>query len=347
MNADQFTRTRQADWQALTQLLEQCQNGVGRLTPADIQRLGNLYRAATSDLALAQREFPQARVTAYLNQLVARGHAVIYRGEPASWRQLKEFVGTGFPLLFRTALPFIVAAALLFGLPALIGTVVLAVEPAHVNWLAPAGVQTLVAQIEEGALWTDIPVAERPYASSFIMTNNIRVSFLAFAGGVTGGLLTVYVLIFNGLLLGAVTGLTAHYGIGFELWTFIIGHGVLELSAIFIVGGAGLMMGWALLSPGLQRRRDALTAAARRAVRLVLGSIPVLVVAGIIEGFVSPNEAIPWPVKWGVGLLTGVLFYGYLWLAGRRALASELSADPFGLPAVTASSALSARDTDR
>ena len=186
-------------------------------------------------------------------------------------------------------------------------------------------IATAIAQIEQGELWTDIPVDERPYASSFIMTNNIQVSFLAFAGGVTGGLLTVYVLLFNGLLLGGITGLTAHYGIGLGLWTFVIGHGVLELSAIFITGGAGLMMGWAMLNPGLLRRRDALMLAARKAVLLVLGCIPVLITAGVIEGFLSPNAAIPWPVKWTVGVLSGLLFYGYLWLAARRADATASS----------------------
>ncbi|MCB9162591.1 MAG: stage II sporulation protein M [Caldilineaceae bacterium] len=325
MNADSFTRARQDDWQALTRLLEQSSNGVAQLSPAEVQRLGNLYRAATSDLALAQREFPQARVTAYLNQLVARGHAVIYRGEPVAWRQLKTFVRTGFPCLFRDALPFIVAAALLFTLPALLAGVAMLLDPGRAAWLLPADAQRLVVQIEQGELWTDIPVDERPYASSFIMTNNIQVSFLAFAGGVTGGLLTVYVLLFNGLLLGGITGLTGHYGIGFDLWTFVIGHGVLELSAIFITGGAGLMMGWALLNPGLLRRRDALMLAARKAVLLVLGCIPVLITAGVIEGFLSPNAAVPWPVKWTVGVLSGLLFYGYLWLAARRAGATASS----------------------
>lgn len=318
MNADQFTRSRRDDWENLTQLLDRSENGVKNLTPVDIQQLGNLYRSATSDLALAQREFPRTRVTAYLNQLVARGHAVIYRGKPAVWRQWSAFVRTGFPLLFREALPYIAVAALLFVLPALLSAVAMATDPARASWLLPAGAHDLVEQIERQELWTDIPIDERPYASSFIMTNNIQVSFLAFAGGVTAGLLTVYVLLFNGLLLGGITGLTAHHGIGFDLWTFVIGHGVLELSAIFISGGAGLMMGWSMLNPGLLRRRDALMRSARHAVQLVLGCIPILIVAGLIEGFISPNESIPWSLKWGIGLLTGILFYGYLWLAVRR-----------------------------
>jgi uncharacterized membrane protein SpoIIM required for sporulation len=125
-------------------------------------------------------------------------------------------------------------------------------------------------------------------------------------------------MVFNGLIIGGLTGLTAHYGVGFELWTFVIGHGIIELSTIFIAGGAGLMLGWAIIRPGLMSRRDALTVAARKAVRLVIGCVPLLVIAGVIEGFISPAEGIPWPVKWGIGLGSGLLLYAYLFLAGRR-----------------------------
>jgi uncharacterized membrane protein SpoIIM required for sporulation len=150
------------------------------------------------------------------------------------------------------------------------------------------------------------------------MTNNIRVSFLAFSSGVTAALLTVYVMIFNGLLIGGLLGLTSHYDVGFELGTFMIGHGVIELTTIFIAGGSGLMLGWAIIHPGLLRRRDALALAARKALRLIMGCVPLLVIAGVIEGFISPNENLAWPIKWSVGLLTGVLLYGYLLLAGRE-----------------------------
>jgi len=191
------------------------------------------------------------------------------------------------------------------------------VQPASAYWLLPADVQNLIRTIERKELWTDIPVAQRPYASSFIMSNNIQVAFLAFGGGMLAGLFTVYTLVFNDLILGGLTGLTAHYGIGFELWTFIIGHGVIELSVIAIAGGSGLMLGWAMLQPGLMRRRDALALAARRAVRLVIGCVPLLVVAGTIDGFLSPS-ALAWPIHWAVGLGSGALLYAYLLFVGRR-----------------------------
>lgn len=317
MRVDKFYESRQSDWRKLSDLLDRSQNGVQQLVPEELDSLSRLYRAATSDLALAQRDFPQHQVTRYLNQLVARAHALVYRGEPLAYNRLLRFATTGFPRAFREALPFILVAALLFLLPALASAVSTAVHPPAARWLLPAEAQDLIPMIERQELWTDIPIAERPYASSFIMQNNIRVAFLAFGGGILFGALTLWVMAYNGLLLGALTGLTIHHNVGFELWTFVIGHGVVELSVIMIAGGAGLMLGWALIHPGMIRRRDALTLAARKAVRLLIGCVPLLMIAGTIEGFISPNETIPWPVKWGIGVGSGVLLYSYLLLSGR------------------------------
>jgi uncharacterized membrane protein SpoIIM required for sporulation len=318
MQANQFYQSRQADWKKLTDLLDRSQRGMNKLTPEEVNNLSRLYRAATSDLALAQRDFPHERVTIYLNQLVARAHAVIYRSEPLATNRLIRFVTTGFPRTFRESLPFFLVAALFLILPALASGFWTAQQPEAAIWLLPPQAQRLIPMIERQELWTNIAVNERPYASAFIMRNNIQVSILAFGSGILAGVVTLWLMIFNGLLLGGITGLTIYYDVGFELWTFVIGHGVIELSVIFIAGGSGLMLGWALLQPGLLRRRDALTLAAQKAVWLIIGCIPLLVIAGLIEGFISPAETLPWPVKWGVGLVSGVILYSYLFLAGRE-----------------------------
>lgn len=318
MQLDQFLQSRQTNWKALVQLLDRSQSGVERLSTEDINQLGRLYRAATSDLAVAQRDFPNQRVTTYLNQLVARAHSVLYRSEPLSFKRLLHFATTGFPRAYRESWVFTLTAALLLIIPALAAGISTAFEPASARWLLPPEAQYLIPTIEKQELWVDIPIEERPYVSSFIMRNNIQVAFLSFGGGVLAGLFTVWVMAINGLILGGLTGLTAHYGVGFELWTFVIGHGVIELSVIFVAGGSGLMLGWAILQPGLSRRRDALAVAAGKAVRLVIGCVPLLVLAGTIEGFISPAESIPWPIKWAVGLGSGVLLYGYWLLAGQN-----------------------------
>jgi uncharacterized membrane protein SpoIIM required for sporulation len=318
MRVNEFYQSRRGDWETLSRLLEQSQKEISGLSETQVRDLARLYRATTSDLALAQRDFPRNEVTVYLNQLVARAHAVVYRSEPLALRRLWQFATTGFPRLFRETWIFPFIAALFFVLPAIASGLVTYSSPQSATLLLPPEAHRLIGIVENKELWIDMPVEERPYISAFIMRNNIQVSFLAFASGLTAGLLTLWVLFMNGLMIGTLTGLTAFHGIGFELWTFVIGHGVIELTIIFIAGGSGLMLGWAILRPGLMRRRDALAQAARKAVYLLLGAVPWLVVAGTIEGFISPNETIPIPIKWMVGIGSGILLYGYLLLAGRE-----------------------------
>ncbi len=317
MRPNQLLEVRQKEWQRLDQLVTRSQSGVDNLSPTEVQEMGRLYRAASSDLALAQRDFPNHRVTVFLNQLVGRAHAIIYRGRPMARHQVRRFFSHDFPRTFRDLGPFVLAAACFFMVPALLAGLIILLDPQAAEWLLPAELQSLIPGLEDQSLWTDIPVNERPYASTFIMQNNIQVSVIAFAGGILAGIPTAWILMFNGLILGGLTGLTANYGLVFGLWTFVIGHGVIELSVIFMAGGAGLSLGWAILRPGLLSRRDALMLAARKTVILVLGGVLLLVVAGLIEGFISPAEGLPWPVKWLVGLGSGIALYGYLLRAGR------------------------------
>jgi uncharacterized membrane protein SpoIIM required for sporulation len=318
MRVDEFYQSRKNDWEALSHLLDRCQNDMRGLSEAQVRDISRLYRAATSDLALAKRDFPRNEITVYLNQLVARAHAVVYRSEPLALKRLWHFAVKGFPRLFRETWIYTFIAAMFFILPAVAGGFATYANPKLATALLPPGAHRLISIVEDKELWVDIPVEERPYAASFIMTNNIRVSFLAFASGLTAGLMTLWVLFFNGLMIGTLTGLTSYHGIGLELWNFVIGHGVIELSIIFIAGGSGLMLGWSILRPGLLRRRDSLAQAARKAVYLLLGAVPWLVVAGTIEGFISPNNDIPASIHWAVGIVSGIFLYSYLLLAGRE-----------------------------
>ena len=305
---------RRPDWERLTTLVNRARSGLMRsLSDVELTELGQLYRAATSDLAIAQRDYPRHAVTTFLNQLVGRAHATVYRGEPLGWRRAWRFLTTGFPRLYRETFAFTLAAFLMFAAPGIIAGIVAANDPAIADWL---GLQRMAEMMRHQELWTDIPISDRPWASSFIMTNNIQIAFTAFAGGALAGLLTIYILVINGLHIGAVLGLSAHYGLLVPLGSFIVGHGVLELSTVFVAGGSGLMLGWAILQPGLLRRRDALAQAARKAVRLIVGCAMLLVIAGIIEAFISPSALHPL-VKLAVGALTGAALYTYLAFAGR------------------------------
>src|ERR1700685_2235908 len=165
--------------------------------------------------------------------------------------------------------------------------------------LGPAMIET----IEQHHMWTESIVTIKPLASSGIMTNNLSVAFSMFALGITGGLGTIWMLTLNGLLLGVVGAATARAGMALQLWSFVAGHGALELPAIFISGGAGLEIARGMLFPGLLPRRESLALAGGRAARLMIGIVPMLIVAGILEGFVSPS-GLAIPLKF---LLSGVL----------------------------------------
>ena len=315
-NLNQFVRRNQADWRRLEALLDRAEKSMQALSDEELDDLGRLYRQATSDLALAQRDFPNQKVARHLNGLVARAHAVIYRGEPFRMRALRQFFTRTFPQIYRRLWPYTLTAFLVFLVPAIIAFFAVLRNPDAIHLLLGRNAQDLVQQVQEGKMWTEIAPAVRSAASTAILTNNIQVMFLTFAGGVSAGLLTLYVLLVNGLQIGALFGLLQIHGMSANLAEFIIAHGVIELSVIFLSGGVGLYMGDGLLRPGLLRRRDALAARARVGVQAILGGIPLLVIAGLIEGFISPSH-LPWQLKAAVGAVSGLLLYGYWLLAGR------------------------------
>lgn len=313
MQVNEFIQLREGDWQQLDTFIRR-QRGRAPLTAREVHELGQLYRAVTSDLAVARRDYPGQPVVTFLNGLVTRAHSTIYQADVNDFGAFARYFTQTIPRAFRAMLPFTLAAFLLFMLPALIAFRLLSVSPEQ----APAfGLDGQRVILEQSETWTDIPEGSRPFVSTFIMANNIRIAILAFGGGIAFGLFTVYILVFNGLVIGGVLGLAAHYGMAGALLDFIIGHGVVELSIIFIAGGSGLALGWALLNPGAHTRRDALSKMARAVVPLVVLAIPALIVAGLIEGFISPTDA-PTMLKVIVGVGAGALLYTYLLRGGSR-----------------------------
>jgi uncharacterized membrane protein SpoIIM required for sporulation len=317
MLAEDFITTKKPTWERLTSLLDQARAGLTALSAEDLVELGRLYRTATSDLAVARRDYDGHRVTEYLNGLVARAHGTIYQRKAAGRRGLRTFFWETFPRAFRATWPYTLAAFLMCFIPALIGFTTAVSDPAAGVALYPA-VEPIVDDIRLGnEWWRSINEEGRSASAALIMTNNIRVAILAFGGGMLLGTLTLYVLVQNGLMLGVVAGAAQAYGFSGNLWGFVAAHGTIELSVIFIAGGAGLQLGWSVLRPGMLTRRAALIVAARRAAHILLGCIPLLVIAGLIEGFVSPSS-LPFPFKLAISIGSGIAMYGYLILAGRE-----------------------------
>ncbi len=290
-------------------------NGLGRLSVGEIEALGTAYRQVVSDLAIARRDFPEDQLTASLNALAARAHLRLYRAPPGSWRRLGRFFTVEFARRLGEARGYVLVAAALLLVPAA-WAYVAALQSATVR--AALVPPQMLAVMERGKTWTDMPPEVRPAMAALIFTNNIRVSFFAFAGGVLLGLGTVYALVFNGLLLGGVLGAAQWYGVLGLLGAFVSPHGYLELSLVVVAGAAGLVLGDALLRPGLRRRRDALTLAGRRASVLVLGASPLFVAAGLIEGFVSPS-GLPAGVRVALGpVVWAAVVGGLVWLGRKR-----------------------------
>jgi uncharacterized membrane protein SpoIIM required for sporulation len=313
MTVDRFVEDRRARWARLGNLIFEASGRVARLGPDDVLELGRLYRSASSDLAVARRDFALDAATERLNDLVAAAHALVYSEAPTSGRRLRGLLLRELPATVRANSRYTAVSLAAFAIPLIATFAIGLLLPEIAATALPAETRQHLA---ERRLWTDIPEGVRPLLGPLIIVNNVRVAVVAFAGGLTGGALTLYLLVANGAYLGTVLSVVQGYGLAGGLLTFIAAHGPLELSCIVLSGGAGLRLAWALLRPGERSRRDALRLAGTQAIRVMLLVVPTLGVAGILEAFLSPSDA-PLVLKVTVGLVAGVALWTYIALVGR------------------------------
>ncbi|HVF49615.1 MAG TPA: stage II sporulation protein M [Pyrinomonadaceae bacterium] len=321
--SEHFIRERKNAWQRLEDLLTLLDgSSLRRLHREEVRELGRIYRRTASDLAIARAESRDPRLVNYLNSLVIRAHGRIYRAEAGEGgRRVRNFFLRDFPCTFRRTWRFTATAFTTFMLFAVLGYLG---TWRDAGFSELAGVDPFFREFiinTQTRWWSSLNEANQVWGG-FIMANNIWVMFRAFAyGAILFGFGTLYELARFGANIGATLALTYRAGFGGELLTFMSGHGVLELSAIFISGGAGMLFGSAILFPADISRLDALRLRGHEAIQLVVGCVPLLVVAAIIEGFISPAPISP-VIKLTIALITFVTLYSYLLLAGREETAT-------------------------
>ena len=337
-----FMKSQAPVWQELEELLRGVDlQGLKSFDIARARHFGKLYRTVSSDLIRARTEMVDATVIDYLNDLVARSYAHIHAGnkihqkratdEPPSPNHstgaphvVLDFFLKEFPRLFRAEWKAISLAAAVFLSGAAFSAIATSVDPSSLGVLIPEDHQELTPQEriaeEHSAGGTRLGSGDNSAAfSSFLFTHNIQVTFLVFALGITFGVGTLFVLFTNGIMIGS---LAVHYhvnGGGLFFWAWILPHGIPEITVVCIAGGAGLIVARGLWMPGVLSRKDAVVKEARRAVRLIVGGMPLLVLAGVIEGTISQmhEPMVPAWLKLAFAVLIGIGTYAYLLLAGR------------------------------
>ncbi len=312
MNVQRWMARRETSWRQLETLLTQAEKGgLKTLSAGQVRQLASLYRSVSADLARAKGHGVSQTIIKDLQRLTSRSYSQIYQGSRRQeWQALGEFCRYGFPAAVQQSWAYIAVATALFFFGGLVGWWFAWRDPAFLTLVL--GQEFVEAVKTSQELWTVSIMGIEPVASSGIMINNIGVALWALIGGITmfvpqvpmitpPGAFTVFVLVFNGVMIGCVGVLVAQANLAYDLWAFVFPHGALELPAIFMAGGAGLLLARGILLPGPYRRADALKHYGLQAAQLLYGIVPMLVVAGLIEGFFSPQTWIPNGIKYAVG----------------------------------------------
>ena len=287
-----FAARKRPRWAEFQQLAERAAgHGLDSFASHELPDFAARYREVAADLARARTYGVDEATLEHLERLAAAGHNALYRDERGTWRRVWEVLIRECPAAIRQARGYIAVACLAFLLPAAAGYLLMREQPDLALDLLPkvmieradAGADRMA----EGRRYVEVAVEDRPLMASGLITNNVRVAIACFAGGIFLGIGSLVLLGFNGLLIGATAGHFANRGLLGYLLEFILGHGLLELFAIWVAGAAGFLLGRSVVAPGDMSRGDALVLSGRTAVRMVGGAAVLLVVSGLIEGFVS------------------------------------------------------------
>lgn len=317
MSQASFVQKNEPTWQRFEALLDTL-GQQDSLQPLD--EFPQLYRELCQHLSIARHRGYSAQLIDRLNPLVERGHAALYGSRAGGWQPIWEYVGGGFARDVRRDWPLLLLSILLFYGPYLGLMLWLHFQP---EWAHHVLGDSMVRHMEQMYASSDAITAERESDSNFLMFgfyiyNNIGIALRTFASGAVLGIGAMVALLYNGVILGAVSGHLANVGLSQNFWPFVIGHGSFELTAIVLSAQAGFKLGFAPIWPGRKSRMRALKDTARESLGLVAGFFVMLVIAAFIEAFWSAKP-LPNEVKYAVGALLWALVLGYFLFAGRQA----------------------------
>jgi uncharacterized membrane protein SpoIIM required for sporulation len=323
VDIDLFIARNAPVWTRLSELTSQARLGLGRLAPSEIDELVVLYQRVSAHLSHARTAYRDPALTMRLTTLVTQASGVIYRGRSRPGNAITEFFAWRFPAAVYQSGRFIAVSAALLLVPALIMGFWLGTSDAARDVAAPEAVRQ--AYIEENFESYYSSDSATNFATQ-VTVNNIQVALVAFASGVLAGIPTVFTLVLNGVNIGMAGGLFADAGQLDRFFGLILPHGLLELTAVVIAGGAGLRVGWAVVAPGDRSRSEALGSEARRAVLIALGLMVAFVVAGFIEGFVT-GRGVPTALRIAIGITAELAFLLWIVVQGRAATARGLTGE--------------------
>ncbi len=323
LQAAAMAREQQEEWAAYVALVEKGRKqGLPSLSEDEVRAFGQLYRGVTADLARARTYGASPGLLGTVQRWAGAGHNLLYRARGRVAVSVGHWVAVEFPRAVRRfRRPVLLAMALFYG-PLLFTYAAVRDDPLLGRRLVAPGMLTRAENTVQGDIDTsylpdEVEATDMPFFSSLLITNNIGVTFLAFAGGFLAGAGTLFILLINAVSIGAVLGVYGNGGVLGVILAFVFPHGFLELTAICISGGAGFGLASALLMPGRLTRAEALRERGRAFLSLLAGAAIMLVLAGVVEGFYSPSS-LPAAAKFAFGGATAVLLVLYFALAGRR-----------------------------
>jgi len=303
---ENWLKKRVNSWQALSTLFQSRDKKSDDLKQA--REIISGFRILANDLSLARQTLPNSRLHHTLETLFLSGHQLIYRTSGNTLLNLRDTYTTESPALIQSMSNIIIATIALFLFSIGCGWLLITAFPDLITLFASI---EMIDRVQSGELWTDglLNIIPSSLLSLQLMTNNITVSIVAFAMGAFYGLGTLYIIILNGLMLGATFAFTAQYNLDDELFKFVISHGVVELSVICISGAMGLKLGEALLRPGPNTRQQAFQQATADAGKILIVIVPFLILAGLIEGYISPDPDYSLRFRLLTGMVTGIFFW--------------------------------------